>query len=106
VRTLIVSATPTLAAFVRGGYRPVAAAAQLILSCRTGAAIHPSTVTRWIVRGVRLRDGRVLKLEARRFPGGWGVTDEAIERFLEALTADRSGGPVPVSAPRTISPAQ
>jgi hypothetical protein len=44
-------------------------------------------VTRWIVRGCRAGDGSVIRLEARRFPSGWKSTHEALETFLERLTA-------------------
>jgi hypothetical protein len=36
-----------------------------------------------------------LKLTARRYPGGWAVTREAIEEFVDTLTRDRCGEPVP-----------
>lgn len=54
--------------------------------------VHPASVTRHVVRGVRLQDGSVRKLAATRTPGGWVVTREAVEAFLAVLTADRCGG--------------
>jgi hypothetical protein len=41
---------------------------------------------RWITKGVRSANGTVVRLEARRFPGGWKVADQAIEEFLDKLT--------------------
>jgi hypothetical protein len=52
---------------------------------------HPASVTRHIIRGVRLRDGSRRRLDATRTPGGWVVTAEAVRAFLDALTADRRG---------------
>jgi hypothetical protein len=74
--------------------RPVAEIARSIPSCRINGSTHPATVSRWIMRGVRLRDGFWLKLAATRTPGGWLVTDGALDAFLAALTADRTGEPV------------
>ncbi len=61
--------------------------------------IHPASLTRHILQGVRLRDGSTRKLLAIRTPGGWLVTREAVNEFLEAITADRQGGPAPVRTP-------
>jgi hypothetical protein len=51
---------------------------------------HPSAPTRWAIKGVRLRDGSLLKLEAIALPGSWRVTRESLDRFLAILTADRT----------------
>jgi hypothetical protein len=72
------------------GLRP-AKAAKLIPSFRADRPTHSATVIRWILEGVRLTDGTRLKLEAVRLPSGWVTTPNAIQRFIEALTADRTG---------------
>ena len=54
---------------------------------------HPATVTRHILRGVKLRDGSTVKLAALRTPGGWLVTAEAVDEFISAITRDRCGDP-------------
>jgi hypothetical protein len=72
-------------------------AARFVPSSRGDRPTHPATLTRWILRGVRLRDGRSLKLAARRYPGGWSVTRQALDDFVSALTADRCGGPAPAA---------
>jgi hypothetical protein len=72
-------------------YRPLPAAAKRIPSARAGKQMHPSTLTHWIVHGAKLSDGSYLRLEAKRFPAGWMISDEAVERFLDRLTADRMG---------------
>jgi hypothetical protein len=74
-------------------YRSLAAAARRIPSCRNESSVHPASVTRWITKGIRLQDGTTLKLKAVRFPGGWGVSDEAVDAVGDALTRDRCGEP-------------
>lgn len=46
---------------------------------------HPSTVWRWVTRGVIGPDGERIKLAATKFPGGWRIVDEDLERFIAAL---------------------
>jgi hypothetical protein len=58
--------------------------------------VHPSTLIRHILKGVRLQDGSILKLHARRTPGGWVTSPTAIDEFIDALTADRCGEPLAV----------
>ena len=52
---------------------------------RLGRPTHPSTVYRWISRGVRGVAG-VVKLEGVRIGGSWYTSREALQRFAEALT--------------------
>ena len=70
------------------------AAARLIPSLK-GKPTHPATLIRWILNGVRLTNGQSFKLAARKYPGGWATTREAIEEFVDTLTRDRCGEPVP-----------
>jgi hypothetical protein len=58
---------------------------------RPGVSVSPTTVTRWVVVGVRLRDGSRLKLPAVRYPGGWRIAEDDFEQFIARLTADRTG---------------
>jgi hypothetical protein len=81
----------------------VAEVARSIPSCRGAESVHPATVTRWIMRGVALRNGGRLRLAATRTPGAWLVSDEALEHFLAALTADRTGEPVPAPPSATAA---
>jgi hypothetical protein len=62
---------------------------------------HTATITRWIVKGVRSADGGTVKLQARRFPGGWKVTAEAIEEFLSRLTNTALNETEPADIPTT-----
>jgi hypothetical protein len=64
---------------------------------------HPSAVTRWLVKGVLLRDGSRLFLDGGRTPGGWIVSAEAVDRFLAALTSDARG---PAARPARIDSAE
>jgi hypothetical protein len=48
--------------------------------------VSPSTIWRWISAGVRLPDGRRVKLAAIRLSGRWLTSLEAIERFVAAQT--------------------
>jgi hypothetical protein len=44
----------------------------------------PATVNRWITRGIVLKNGQRLKLEACRVGGRWLTSTEALFRFIEA----------------------
>lgn len=54
---------------------------------RGAQRLHPATLTRWILRGVRGTDGTVVKLEATRLGGRWLTSEPALRRFAAALTA-------------------
>jgi len=60
---------------------------------------HPSACVRWIQKGAELSDRSRLKLQALAIPGGWRVRREWLDDFLQRITADRAGEPVP--APKT-----
>jgi hypothetical protein len=78
--------------------RTVPEIARRVRSPRGTGTISTSAVSRWITVGVCLRDGKSrLRLAAVRSPGGWLVTDDALEQFLARLTADRLGQPAPVA---------
>lgn len=49
--------------------------------------LHPATLTRWILKGVRGTDGTVVKLEAVHLGGRWLTSEAALRRFAAALTA-------------------
>lgn len=58
---------------------------------RDGTAPHIATLTRWILKGARLRDGTRVRLRAIRAPGGWRSCAAWLDEFLDALTRDRLG---------------
>jgi hypothetical protein len=85
-------------------YRSLAQIARRIPSTKGDRPVHPATLTRWILRGAKAPDGTVIKLEARKFPGGWKVTEEAVERFLDRLTQAALGEPVEVPTSQAPPP--
>jgi hypothetical protein len=95
--------TTTITESPRQRGRTLAAIARSIPSCRIDGATHPATLSRWITKGVSMRDGSRLKLAAIRAPGGWLVADEAVDDFLERLTADRTGEPAPAPPSATAA---
>ena len=66
---------------------------------RQGSRLHPATLTRWILKGVRGLHGRIVRLEAMRLGCRWVTSDAALQRFATAL-ASPSDAPVP---PRSAS---
>jgi Protein of unknown function (DUF1580) len=74
----------------------LAAAARRFPGHRGGSCLDPSSVWRWICRGIRGANGRI-KLEAARVAGRVLTSEQAITRFIlaQALTpADRQDSPV------------
>jgi hypothetical protein len=78
----------------------LAAAARRFPAGRRGRPVHPATLTRWILAGVRRPGGRRVRLEAVRLGGRWVTSREAIGRFVAALTPE----PGPTDAPALRSP--
>ena len=66
---------------------------------RLGRPVNPSTVWRWIAVGVKLKEGRRIKLGAIRLAGRWLTSIEAIERFVHAQTPHSTSADAPT--PRT-----
>ena len=60
---------------------------------RGAKRLHPATLTRWILNGVRAIDGRRVKLEAVRLGCRWLTSEAALRRFAEALTAPPPDSP-------------
>ena len=60
----------------------LAQAAKLRPCGRRGRPLHPSTMYRWISRGIR-----GIRLEATRFGGTFYTSREAMQRFADRLTA-------------------
>jgi len=58
------------------------AVARLLGSFRNGRSTHPSTIARWMLKGVRLADGRILKLEHIRVANRLMTSRPALMRFL------------------------
>ena len=66
------------------GPQPASALAELLGSFREGRPTHPRTITRWMLAGIDLPDGRRLKLEHVRAGGRLLSSRAALTRFLEA----------------------
>jgi hypothetical protein len=62
--------------------------ARLLPENRGGRGPHPSTISRWINFGVKTRSGRTVRLEAVKVGQSWQTSRQAVERFLEALSAE------------------
>ena len=82
----------------RSRYRSLSEAAGQFPPFRNGRRVQVATLTRWITDGVRDRDGDRIKLRAKRLPGRWVVTDEAVAEFIESLTKDRTAPQLEASA--------
>jgi hypothetical protein len=60
----------------------------------------PSTVARWIVRGVRSLNGQTVRLRAIRAGGRWLVEPDALAEFFAALgELPAAGTPTPSRSP-------
>ena len=72
-------------------------AARLLPSTRAGRPVNAATVWRWSLRGVRLSDGRLLRLGAVRVSGHYVTSLAAIGRFIDAQQdGDPDAEPPPV----------
>jgi hypothetical protein len=92
-RPVHVTVTDGLGSQTQVAYQTVAQVTRRFPLSRNGRPVHVATVTRWIVLGVRLRDGTILRLRAARAPGRWLVEQAAVDEFMDALRADRLGTP-------------
>ncbi|QJW92934.1 DUF1580 domain-containing protein [Frigoriglobus tundricola] len=77
------------------GKLSMVAAGALLGEGQGGAPIHPATVTRWCLKGVKVAGGRRLQLEHIRAGGKLITTRAAIVRFLAAQTSTPDGTAVP-----------
>jgi hypothetical protein len=73
--------------------RSFAEAARRLPALRGGKPVNPSTVWRWTTRGVRARNGVLMRLESIKVGGTCCTSDEALFRFFHALSADGSQPP-------------
>jgi hypothetical protein len=83
----VVSGAPSVLSEIQsGGGLSLSAAGRLFPGHRGGKSVDPSTVFRWVTKGLRTTAGRVLKLEAVRVGGRWLTSNPAVARFVTALT--------------------
>lgn len=92
-------AAPILAEISSGLGLSLAQAARRLPSARQDRPVSTSCIWRWIAKGIRLTDGRIVKLEAARLAGRWLTSGPALERFLAAQTPnlDMPAAPAPRS---------
>ena len=89
---------------VQGSGLSLGHAARRFPAYRAGRPVNTSTIFRWITGGVRLPDGRCVRLEAVRLGGRWLTSPQAIERFIAAQTPSLDTDPTPL--PRTSAQRQ
>jgi hypothetical protein len=80
--------------------RSFAGAAGRLPSLRGGKPVNPSTIWRWTTRGVRNRQGAVIRLECLKVGGTGCTSDQALMRFFRALSEEVSQSdamPLPTS---------
>ncbi len=85
-----------------------AEAARLFGTFRSGRPCHPATISRWCISGVRVRDGRRVKLEHFRGAGKLMTSKQAIFRYLAiqqepAESAQHEKIPIPTPSERRRS---
>ena len=61
---------------------------------RGSARLHPATLTRWILTGVKGLRGERVKLEALRVGCRWLTSEAALQRFTDALSGAEVAAPV------------
>ena len=82
---------------------PLAAVSGVLPAHRGSGHIGGQTVFRWITRGVRAVDGRVVRLEAVRLGSRWLTSAAAVGRFSAALTTPAIAPTSPTADPTTPS---
>ena len=84
---------------IRDGHALGMAAAARLVPGVAGGTANASTVFRWATTGVKLPDGRKLKLESVRIGHRIVTSGPALERFI--LQTTESYNPAPTPAPRS-----
>lgn len=69
---------------------------------RGGKHTHPATVSRWVSAGIKLRDGRRVRLAATRLGVSVFVTEEALAEFIAAQNEQLA----PASGAKPTTPAR
>src|SRR5688500_16274847 len=70
---------------------------------RGAARLHPATLTRWILTGVKALDGSRVKLEAVRVGCRWLTSEAALARYAAALGTPGEPAPARSPAARTLA---
>lgn len=72
-------------------YRPLSYFSERIPGSKGAECVSPSTMTRWVMRGVKGATGHTVRLRAARVGGRWLTTDEWFDDFVTALSASPEG---------------
>lgn len=67
-------------------YLTMQQAAERLPEGRHGKPVYPTTVTKWILYGVKITGGIRVMLKGIRLPSGWRTTAAWVDEFLETLT--------------------
>jgi hypothetical protein len=78
--------------------RALAEAAGKLPHLRAARPVSPSTIWRWATRGVRARNGVVVRLETIKIGGTCCTSDQALDRFFRALSESTSQPSTPVDS--------
>lgn len=81
------SCPQVLAEVQAGDGLSLAGAGRLLPAHRGSKSVAPSTLLRWIRKGCKATDGRLVHLEACRVGVRWVTSRSALRRFVMALTA-------------------
>lgn len=73
-------------------------AAKLVGTFRDGRPTCSTTITRWCLKGVRLADDRIVKLESFRLNGRLCTSKAALIRFIQAQNKDSGADPTEILA--------
>lgn len=73
------------------------ALAKRLPGSRREGNLSSQAVWRWVVRGIKLPDGRVVKLEVLRIAGRYLSSAAALRRFAEAQNDQMEPMPLPAS---------
>lgn len=96
-------AAPQVAKESTRQYMCLSQVAALCPPTKYGRPVHPSTVNKWITKGVKLRDKSRWRLLATKYPGGWMVRPEDLDSFLSRYTSDALGEDPSETAPAAPS---
>jgi hypothetical protein len=95
-----VDSVPQVLTEIQGGDGlSLSGAGRLFPGHRGGNSVDPSTVFRWVTKGMRTPDGRFVRLEAVRVGARWLTSRPAVTRFVAALTAAADPSPATPSPP-------
>jgi hypothetical protein len=95
--------SPIFEEIARGQGQTLNQLARLFPPARRGKPVSLSCILRWVINGIRLPDGSVVRLEAARCSGRWLSSPAAIQRFLAAQTPSLPPVGTPPRTPRQRS---